>query len=129
MIGISIADDARRVQICFACEQPFILGSTLFQTCDACRIFMEAGVICISVSDDAPEGLLHYKTAQPYRSGNWCVVTEERIAAVRAYLPRSGKRRHAFIRDSLWRKIGLPRAGKSGASQMRKGKYEPQAED
>lgn len=139
-MGISVAADKPAIQTCFACLHPFVLGSALYQTCDACRMFMKAGIICIGVTDDTPEGshllpggvgsVLTYGDAKNYRSGNWCVVTEERLRDTPRMVYSNGtKARYVILRDSDWLKLGLPRAGKSGASQVRKGKYLEQAED
>lgn len=136
-MGISAASG--KPQTCFACLQPFVLRNKLFVTCDACRMFMKAGIICIGVTDDIPEGthllpdgthVLTYSDAKNYRSGNWCVATEERLRDTPRVVYLDGETaRYVIIRDSDWLKLGLPRAGKSGASQVRKGKYLEQAED
>jgi hypothetical protein len=134
-MGISVAADKPDVQTCFACLQPFVLTPRLHSTCDACRMFMKAGIICIGVTDDTPpslhdDGVLDCSEAEIYRSGNFCIVTEDRLHGVQRGRYTDGMfRRYVFIRDRDWLRLGLPRAGKSGASQVRKGKYLEQAED
>jgi hypothetical protein len=134
-MGISVATEKPDVKICFACMQPFVLTPKLHNTCDACRMFMKAGIICIGVTNDTPpsrhaDGVLDFSEADIYRSGNFCVATEDRLHGVkRGRYADDNLRRYVFIRDAEWLKLGLPRAGKSGASQTRKGKYEPQEED
>jgi hypothetical protein len=74
--------------------------------CDACKEWMEKGVILISVKNSTTSG------DDPLRTGGWCVVKDEALARFitpPALLMDMLKKRVAFVSDELWDKIGLPR--------------------
>jgi hypothetical protein len=68
--------------------------------CDQCKEYMKLGVILISVKDGSDH-------EDPYRTGGWVVVKKE--AARRMFGESLGKSRMAFLEDTAWDKIGLPR--------------------
>jgi hypothetical protein len=75
--------------------------------CDECKGYMSQGIIFISV-----DARLSTDQDNPYRSGGWCVLTED---AVKRMLKPGDMRksilksRVAFIPDEVWDSIGLPR--------------------
>lgn len=77
------------------------------EPCDQCKEWMRQGIICISVKDPkTPDEHIN-----PYRTGNWSVVTEDFIRRVVEDIEmREGicKRRVAFIPDDAWEMLGLP---------------------
>lgn len=83
--------------------------------CTKCAAFMTQGVICIGVDES--------KTTDhknPYRDGNWCVMTPEAIARVvkpPTLVDEILRQRCTFIDSETWTAIGLPKAGKHGASK------------
>jgi hypothetical protein len=84
------------------------------EPCDKCRAFMDQGIICIGVDEARSNG----DTVNPYRDGNWCVVTEEairRIITPPELADDICKRRCAFIPTEAWTMIGLPKAKRPGA--------------
>lgn len=78
------------------------------EPCAACVKHMEMGVILISV-DEAKSG----KDLQnPYRTGGWCVVTDDFITRIIPGEELRGailSKRMAFLPDEAWDLIGLPR--------------------
>lgn len=86
------------------------------EPCDKCKGWMADGVIFISVRDGESGD-------NPYRTGGWCVVTEDFIK--RAVQPQAMhdhvlKARVAFVPDAAWDALKLPRgnseAGDAAAS-------------
>lgn len=77
------------------------------EPCDECNDFMEKGIIFISV-DPAKSGDDHLN---PWRSGGWCVVTENAVQRLFTGTRLSSvmHRRFVFVEDEVWNKIGLPR--------------------
>lgn len=75
------------------------------EPCDKCKGYMEQGIILISTRDGESGN-------NPYRTGGWCVVTED---AIRRMITPSSLvedvllKRIAFLDDSTWDQIGLPR--------------------
>jgi hypothetical protein len=69
--------------------------------CDECKGHMELGIILISARKNDPD------PQNPYRTGGWCVVTEE--AFVRIFQQAAPARRCAFVDDEAWELVGLPR--------------------
>jgi len=78
------------------------------EPCDECKKFMEQGIILISVKAGSDH-------ENPYRTGGWCVVTEE--FAKRVLLNYDVNNRVAFVEDEAWDKIGLPRNDKEENSR------------
>lgn len=70
--------------------------------CDECKGYMKMGIILISVKDGESGD-------NPYRTGGWCVVKEEAVRAIFGEDSKALKTRVAFIGDSDWDIIGLPR--------------------
>lgn len=78
------------------------------EPCTKCEEHMKQGIILISVDEGKTEDMRN-----PYRSGGWCVVTEEavrRIVQPEELMNDILKKRVAFIPDDAWDIIGLPRA-------------------
>lgn len=74
--------------------------------CDKCKGFMAKGIIFISIRNGEPQ------SDNPYRTGAWCVVTEEafrRWPLDEASKEDGLKSRVMFIEDGAWDKLGLPR--------------------
>lgn len=90
--------------------------------CGNCKEHMKRGVILISIRDGErppPKG----QTPNPYRTGSWCVVTDE---AIERMFPEGMVRavktsRFAFVEDQAWRLLGLPRTVDSRISRPRTG--------
>jgi len=83
------------------------------EPCDACKGHMAQGVILISVD----EKLTGEDTNNPYRTGGWCVVTDDfikRVVDPPGLLRMILKKRVAFIPDDAWKKLGLPSIGGGG---------------
>ena len=75
------------------------------EPCDKCKEHTKKGIILISVRDGEKGG-------NPYRTGGWVVMKEE--AAKRMFNDdRYLKHRIAFVDDTAWDKLGLPR-GREG---------------
>lgn len=70
------------------------------EPCDQCKEYMKQGILLISVRDNTDQ-------ENPYRTGHIAVIKEE--AAKNIFGTDILKSRAAFIEDSLWNKIGLPR--------------------
>lgn len=68
--------------------------------CDECMSYMEKGVMLVSVKDNTDH-------ENPYRTGNIAVIKVE--AAEKIFGESIKDKRFAFIEDSTWDKIGLPR--------------------
>lgn len=105
--------------LCFYCQEPkeVLLHRQLrdvlphsavydMEPCDKCADLMEQGIILISTLDSDTG------SDNPYRTGGWCVITEE---AMRRWLPNKNladdicKARFCFMPDEVWDKLGLPR--------------------
>lgn len=76
--------------------------------CAECEGFMAKGIILISVDESKSKD-----HQNPYRSGGWCVVTEDLVKRVfkdvDGLLKQTLRMRVAFLEDAAWDKIGLPR--------------------
>lgn len=82
------------------------------EPCDKCKGWMDKGVLLISVNEKLSDDM-----ENPYRSGGWCVVSEDCIR--RMFIPKERaddvlERRAAFVSDEAWDKVGLPRGGSNG---------------
>ncbi len=74
--------------------------------CDKCTEHMKRGVLLISVDPKrSPD------RANPYRTGGWCVITDEAFERVFTgdIVDAVIKHRWTFIEDEVWDKVGLPR--------------------
>ena len=83
------------------------------EPCDKCKGFMEQGIILIGVDADKTTD-----EKNPYRDGNWCVVTEDFISrAISTPVMRFDimERRCAFLPGDVWDALGQPKARKPGA--------------
>ena len=74
------------------------------EPCDECKALMKQGIMFISVKDGESGN-------NPYRTGNMCVIKDE---AVKNFISpdmfeQVKKSRVAFIEDSVWDMIGLPK--------------------
>lgn len=70
------------------------------EPCDQCKKYMKQGILLISIRDNINK-------ENPYRTGAITVIKEK--AAKRIFNVDILKSRAAFIEDSVWDKIGLPR--------------------
>lgn len=110
------------IPVCFFCQKPkneVVLVGRLKddkeaprnavwnnEPCDECRDLMNRGIVCISV--DADKSNDH---SNPWRSGGWCVLTEKAFGEIfhGEVVTEAVKKRAAFIEDSAWDMVGLPR--------------------
>ena len=69
------------------------------EPCDECKGYMAQGVMLVGVLDGTDHG-------NPYRTGKICVIKAE---AAQRIFPSIGNNRGAFVEDSAWNKIGLPK--------------------
>lgn len=86
---------------------PVHIGVLDDRPCPECKGWMAKGIILISVRD----GEEARDPKNPYRTGGWVVVKEEaaRRMFTGAVLDFVLKKRVAFVPDSVWDAIGLPR--------------------
>ena len=70
--------------------------------CDECAGWMRQGVMLISVKDGE-------SGENPYRTGCTVVVKEEVIAKIFKDPTEVLKQRCAFVEDTIWDRLGLPR--------------------
>lgn len=68
--------------------------------CNECIEYMKQGIILVSVKDGE-------KSDNPYRTGGWVVVREE--AAKKIFDDDVIKSRFAFVEDTVFDMLGLPR--------------------
>lgn len=92
------------------------IGMVNTHPCPKCEGYMKQGIIMISVRDDQIEELesanREHRTPDPYRTGGWCVISEEYIRKVvnpPELLESIMKRRMSFVPDQVWNSLGLPR--------------------
>lgn len=79
------------------------------EPCDKCREYMEKGVILISV-DEAKSAS---DPKNPYRTGGWCVVSDDfisRVVTPPELRDTILKQRVAFLPDEVWEALGLREA-------------------
>jgi hypothetical protein len=72
-----------------------------YEPCDKCKSYMEQGIILISVKDYDKD----------FRTGGWVVCTQTAIERILQKDALEGvlKKRVAFLADTAWDRIGLPR--------------------
>jgi len=70
-----------------------------YEPCSKCKDYMKQGVILISVRNNDKD----------YRTGGWVVVTDDYIKKAFLDPDQILKKRAAFIADSAWDLLGLPR--------------------
>lgn len=96
--------------ICFYCygvKGPLVGGcgkeaNLDLAPCAKCKDLMQAGVICMSVSNEN----------KIVRTGGWCVVPDEWLSAIvndRTVQVAVLQKRVCFLDDQTWDAIGLPR--------------------
>jgi len=102
---------------------PHDAGVIDMQPCSKCAEYMKHGIILMSISDDTTEEQMKGPIPNPYRTGGWCVVKDE---AVKRIFEESSKilaftleHRFAFITDSAWNLLSLPREEKGGNDEKR----------
>ena len=74
--------------------------------CDTCKGHMGQGVIFISVNEK-----LTTDRNNPYRSGNWAVVTTDfvqRVVTPKSFADDICEKRFCFVPDDVWEKLGIP---------------------
>jgi len=84
--------------------------------CDKCKGYMKRGIILISISDDTTAEDMKGPMPNPFRTGGWCLVTED---AVKKFMDGGSlefalKLRFMFISDEAWDAVGLPRGEVEG---------------
>lgn len=74
------------------------------EPCDECKKYMEQGIMLCSVRDGESGN-------NPYRTGALCVLKEEAVKqfSTPEMFEQVKKTRFAFIEDSVWDQLGLPR--------------------
>lgn len=111
---VGLADDDGRMKM--------NIGVIDTRPCSKCEDLMKKGIILISIRDDATKEIdsanIEQRIPNPYRTGGWCVVTEDyirRMIADPKLVEHVLKKRMAFIPDQAWDVLGLPRGeNKSG---------------
>jgi len=102
------------IPVCFICgkdkNEVVLLGATYKEQapmhmclnktpCDECKKLMEMGVLLVSIKDGTDR-------ENPYRTGALVVI---KVEAAQRMFNNLGNNRVAFVEDSAWDKIGLPR--------------------
>ena len=86
--------------------------------CTECQGHMEKGVIIISVRDGEEPEEDNVGNWNPYRTGGWCVVTDDFIKRVIKDDPELRdsilKKRMVFMPDEVWGWLELPRGEVDG---------------
>ena len=86
--------------------------------CSKCTEYMKQGIILISIRDGEERELVaaarEKRMPNPYRTGGWAVVKETYILAMHELLGKTVvngavKHRFAFVFDSTWNYLGLPK--------------------
>lgn len=74
------------------------------EPCDECKALMKQGIMLCSVRDGESGN-------NPYRTGALCVLKEEAVKQFSSpeMFEQVKKTRFAFIEDSVWDQLGLPR--------------------
>lgn len=75
-----------------------------YEPCDECKKLMEQGIMFVSVKDGESGN-------NPYRTGKLCVIKEEAVKQFSSpeLYEQVKKTRFAFIEDSVWDSLGLPK--------------------
>lgn len=75
-----------------------------YKPCDECKALMQQGIMLCSVRDGESGN-------NPYRTGALCVLKEEAVKQFSSpeMFEQVKKTRFAFIEDSVWDQLGLPR--------------------
>lgn len=80
-------------------------GHTIdYEPCDECKKLMKEGIMFISVKDGESGN-------NPYRTGKMCVIKDEAVKKFTSpeMFEQVKKTRMAFIADSIWDMLGLPK--------------------
>ncbi|MEK9280901.1 hypothetical protein MTR72_14765 [Bradyrhizobium sp. ISRA442] len=98
---------------CWYCEKPRSATARRNDraVCASCNGFMKQGVICIGVGVALEQDTPSDKT---YRDGHWCVLSLDEYT--NRFCKEPPKWRVAFVTPEAWRKTGLPKVGRHGAS-------------
>lgn len=77
-----------------------------YEPCDECKALMEQGIMFVSVRDGETGN-------NPYRTGKMCVIKEEAVKefSTPEMYEQVKKTRFAFLEDSIWELLGLPKGG------------------
>ena len=82
--------------------------------CPKCEEWMKKGIIFISVRDDQEQEIIEHRSMpNPYRTGGWCVLTDDAVKRMLNNADDLIKSRFCFVPDTVWDALGLPRTGKS----------------
>lgn len=75
-----------------------------YEPCDECKKLMKQGIILVSVRDGE-------SSSNPYRTGGFVVIKEDAVKefSTPEMFEKVKKTRFAFIEDSIWDALGLPR--------------------
>lgn len=75
-----------------------------FEPCDKCKEWMKQGIILVSIRDGE-------RGSNPYRTGGFVVIKENAVKefSTPEMFEKVKKTRFAFIEDSMWDALGLPR--------------------
>lgn len=75
-----------------------------YEPCDECKKLMKEGIMFISVKDGESGN-------NPYRTGKMCVIKDEAVKKFTSpeMFEQVKKTRMAFIEDSIWDMLGLPK--------------------
>ena len=75
-----------------------------YEPCDECKKWMEQGIILVSIRDGESGN-------NPYRTGGFVVIKEDAVKefSTPEMFEKVKKARFAFIEDSIWNALGLPR--------------------
>jgi hypothetical protein len=103
------------MSLCYLCQEPKELlfhkqlAKTIpdkavynYEPCDECKGYIEQGVILISVRDG------EYGN-NPYRTGGWVVIKKDAFKKIFQCAEEALEKGVAFIEDTAWDKVGLPR--------------------
>ena len=85
------------------------IGVTDMEPCNKCTEYMKQGIILISCRDDSD-------IKNPYRTGGWIVIKKEAVKRMidPELFEQIREKRFAFIPDTVWDMLGLPRGKVEG---------------
>ena len=86
------------------------IGVTDMEPCSKCAEHMKQGIVLISAKDEKVVG------NNPYRTGGWIVIKEEALSKMIniELFKKIQIKRFAFIPDTVWDMLGLPRGKVKG---------------
>lgn len=78
-----------------------------YEPCEECKGHMTRGIILISVDESKSDD-----KNNPYRTGGWCVVSDDaikRVFTAGPSLDAALKKRCCFLPDDVWSLLKLPK--------------------